>query len=257
MSHPNDNLLRAWASPDAVHLRDSASEGSTMAGHFAVFNTWTEIDSAYEGRFMERIAPGAFADTFAKRGDSIRVLYDHGSDPSIGNKPLGQIVSLSEDRTGAAYEVALFDTTYVSDLKPALAAGQLGASFRFSITGDDWRVPTRATQSNPDRLEERTITSVDLWEFGPVTFPAYADATAGLRSGTDHFLEMLHDPLFLARFADRVGPAVLERLITTVPADGGSVTPVDVPGDAGSEATPTILTGRLVATAQSELRKIK
>jgi len=35
---------------------------------------------------------------------------------------------------------------------------------------------------NPDALPERTIHEVELFEFGPVTFPAYAGATAGVRS---------------------------------------------------------------------------
>jgi hypothetical protein len=44
------------------------------------------------------------------------------------------------------------------------------------------------SESNPDGLPERTIKEARLMEFGPVTFPAYAGATAGVRSGTDDFL---------------------------------------------------------------------
>ena len=51
-----DNLVRARQGGDAMGMTDSAS-GRTMFGHFSVFNTWTEIDSAYEGRFMEKVAP--------------------------------------------------------------------------------------------------------------------------------------------------------------------------------------------------------
>jgi hypothetical protein len=40
-------------------------------------------------------------------------------------------------------------------------------------------------------LPERTITRAKVMEFGPVTFPANPDATAGMRSMTDHYYEQL------------------------------------------------------------------
>jgi HK97 family phage prohead protease len=172
-----------------------------------VFDTPTEINSAYEGRFMERIAPGAFMRTLAKQGDKVKVLYDHGQDPSIGNKPLGVVRSLREDTVGVAYEVGLFDnTSYVADLLPGLRAGAYGSSFRFRVVDDTIDDESVVTDWNPNGLPVRTVTDVDLYEFGPVTFPAYPDATAGVRSLTDTFADrLLRDPLFLARFTERAG----------------------------------------------------
>jgi HK97 family phage prohead protease len=188
-----------------------------MVGHFAVFNEWTEIKSAFEGNFLERIDPGAFTETFKARAGQIRVLYDHGADPMIGNKPLGTPTVLRSDRTGAYYEVELFDSSYVNDLKPAIRSGQLGASFRFKVTSEEWVSPDRATADNPSRLDERTITGAELYEFGPVTFPAYPSATAGMRSRTDEFVEhFLRDPTFVARFTERAGLATTERILATL-----------------------------------------
>ena len=219
MSHPTDNLVRAWIDPDATVLRaDSTGDGNTMVGHFAVFDQWTEIHSFFEGDFLERIAPGAFKDTFRSKAGQIRVLYEHGGDPQIGNKPLGTPEVLREDKTGAYYEVGLFDASYVNDLKPAIRAGALGASFRFKVTGEEWVTPSQASVDNPMKLDERTITAVELYEFGPVTFPAYADASAGLRSRTDEFIEhFLSDPQFVARFTERAGLATTERILATLP----------------------------------------
>jgi HK97 family phage prohead protease len=218
-----DGLVRAmWSEP--VELRaDAEGDGSLMVGHFAVFNEWTEINSALEGRFLERVAPEAFVDEFTSRADKIRVLYDHGADPSIGNKPLGKIEVLRSDKVGAYAEVRLFDAGYVNDLKPAIRAGQLGQSFRFQVLEDQWDMPKLTTRDNPNRLEERTIMKVRLHEFGPVTFPAYAGATVGLRSRTDEIMaRLVDDPLFFTRFVNRTSARQAATLLERLRAHGGS-----------------------------------
>jgi len=40
---------------------------------------------------------------------------------------------------------------------------------------------------NPDAIPERTILQTQVFEFGPVTFPAYEGASAGVRSLTDWY----------------------------------------------------------------------
>ena len=215
-----DNLIRAVFRADAIE-----SDGRTLFGHFAVFNSPTEINDAYEGRFMEQIAPGAFARTLNERAGQVKVLFNHGQDPSIGNKPLGSIRSVKEDSDGVAYEVDLFDdASYVKDLLPGLRAGAYGASFRFGVVAEKWG----KTEAG---MDSRTITDLNLYEFGPVTFPAYADATAGVRSMTGEFADrLLHDPLFLARFIERTGKSGTE-FITTL------ATPV-APGVEETKVTP-------------------
>lgn len=255
-----DNLCRSLAMPSAAQIR-TESDGNTLFGHFAVFDQWTRIDSQYEGTFLERIAPGAFADTLTNRGSSIRVLYDHGKDPSIGNKPLGVPMVLSEDRTGAYYEVQLFDTDYVNELRPALEAGQLGASFRFSVVAETWTTPTAPTAHNPDMLDERTITGAHLWEFGPVTFPAYDSATAGVRSSTDEFMRALSDPSFVVRLSDRLGPNVVEQMVESLPNDvrNDSNPSSSNPGSSadGNGRTLTSETVTLTSVALTELTRRK
>lgn len=181
---PRENIVRAVM--PGPELRDDGEDGRTLHGHFAVFDNWTEIDSIWEGNFLERIAPGAFKKTFAEQ--TPKVLYDHGQDPSIGNKPLGPIKSLSEDERGASYEVELLDTSYNRDLIPALRAGLLGASFRFRVMREDIDKEPGESDHNPKGLPERTIREAKVMEFGPVTFPAYKEATAGVRSLTDEYI---------------------------------------------------------------------
>ncbi len=218
---PVDNLIRSSApssSTIALRAADGGTDGRTLFGHFAVFDTWTEINSMFEGRFLERIGSGAFKDTFRDQKSQIRVIFQHGRDPHIGDKPLGAPDVLREDERGAYYESELFDAPYVNELIPALRAGQLGASFRFRVTKEEWVEPKRATDHNPERLPERTLRGVHHFEHGPVTWGAYSDATAGVRSGTDDFIEsLMTDPRFVARFTERAGLKVVEKILSTLP----------------------------------------
>jgi HK97 family phage prohead protease len=154
----------------------------TLFGHFAVTNTWTEIDSMFEGHFLERIAPGAMVRTIAQDRDRIRSLFQHGHDPQIGEKPLGPIETLREDERGGFFEVPLLDTSYNRDLVPGLEQGTYGASFRFRVTDEDMADRPARSSYNPEGLPERTIRELELFEVGPVTWPAYAEASAGVRS---------------------------------------------------------------------------
>lgn len=156
--------------------------GPVMNGHFSVFNEFTEIDSYFEGRFLERVSPGAYKKTFRENRANIKALFQHGQDPVIGDKPLGPIDDLREDATGAYYEVTLLDAPYVKDLEPGLREGLYGASFRFKAMRDDWNDEAERSAHNPEGLPERTLKELRVYEFGPVTFPAYPGATAGLRS---------------------------------------------------------------------------
>lgn len=218
--------IRALHEPGATSVRSAAADGTrTLFGHFAVWNQWAKIDSRREGKFMERVAPNAFDRTFAENGSRIRAIYDHGQDMQIQLKPLGAWRS-SADKHGQAYEIDLIRSDYNDGyIIPAAEAGLLGASFRFSVTEDGVAVerPMRATSWNPDRLPERTITDADVHEFGPTPFPAYDGPSAGVRSLTDDYIDrLLNDPLFVARFTERAGLSVVERILASLPADGPS-----------------------------------
>ena len=100
----------------------------------------------------------------------------------------------------------LFDTSYNRDLLPGLKAGVYGASMRMRVTGEEWNdAPTRS-EGNPEGIPERTITRMQVLEFGPVTFPANPGASAGVRSGTDEFYVRLRRGRRLPRSRARRGP---------------------------------------------------
>lgn len=201
MPAPTDDLFRG-VFDQSVELRaDSDTDGTTMFGHFALFDEWTEIDSWFEGRFMERLAPGSFKKTMRENRSAVRVTFDHGYDLQLNDKPLGPIDEIREDDLGAYYEVPLLDTDYNRDfilptLQGRLMSGEqrgsdglLGASFRFRVVREEWNEEPERSDHNPDAIPERTISEVRLFEFGPVVYPAYEGATAKVRSLTDHYIE--------------------------------------------------------------------
>ena len=199
---PKDNLFRGLQGVPIELRADSDTAGTTMFGHFTKFDVWNEIDSYFEGRFMERTVPNSFKKTINENLSRVKVQFNHGYDVYVGASVLGPIDVLREDSEGPYYEVPLLDTDYnrervLPQLQGRLMDGTmtgsvLGSSYRFRVTKEDWHEPAKASAFNPEKLPERTIREVSLYEFGPVVFPAQLEATAGVRSVslTDHFFEL-------------------------------------------------------------------
>lgn len=226
-------------------MRTGTDESApVLFGHFSKFNEWTEIDSVWEGRFMEQIVPGAFAKTIAENRSDMKVLFQHGMDPQIGDKPLGAIQELREDEQGPYYEVALLDAPYVrNDILPGLVAGLYGASFRFKVMREEFADKVKESKHNPEALPERTIKEARLFEFGPVTFPAYASATAGVRSLTD---EYIFDRL-------RTKPDRLRELIASVQAPSDDAEPVLTSPERREDDVPVVASPRRFANREEYL----
>ena len=190
------DLIRAIpAQRRPLELRADAEGEGTGLGRlvvrFSPFNVWYEVSSWFEGDFIERTLRGAFSKTMNESKGSIRALFDHGYDPTIGNKVLAPTDDLREDADTAVLEGDLFDTSYNRDLEPGLRAGVYGSSFRFRVVKEEWEDEPGPSDHNPKGLPERTITEVRLFEAGPVTFPANPAATAAVRSMTDAYYDRL------------------------------------------------------------------
>lgn len=185
----------------SLHRADDTSDGlGLLSVRFSPFDTWYEINSWWEGRFLERTVAGAFKKTAreAKRSDglfSTKMLFNHGMDFSIGDKILAVPNRFEEVRedgyNGPLIEGDLLDTSYNRDLEPGLRAGAYGSSFMFSVIRESWENEPDKSDHNPDGLPERTLQELRTFEAGPVTWPASPTATAGMRSrsGTDAWME--------------------------------------------------------------------
>jgi len=164
---PRDNLRRS------VEFRaEPSADGLTLDGYGATFGDWTEIHDR-GGSFMEQIAPGAFKRTIGQRTPVLQ--FDHGAHPLIGSIPLGRITSISEDNHGLRVRARLSDNWLVEPVRDAIRDGAVtGMSFRFRVISDQW--------DQRDGVDHRTISEVELFEVGPVVFPAYESTTVGVRS---------------------------------------------------------------------------
>lgn len=180
-----DDLYRAIL--PGAEIRDGADAGpAILVGHFSPFNQWAEINSRFEGHFLEKVEPGSFKKAFSDPFRSqIKVQFDHGED-FLGDQLLGLPTSLREDDYGAHYEVELFDGIPPL-LMSGLRKGAYGSSYHFRVLRQAMERNPKRSDFNPEGIPERTIKEVEVYEFGPVTWPAFTGATAGIRSMTDRF----------------------------------------------------------------------
>ena len=193
-----------------------SDDGLTLEGYAAVFNEWTDIVD-FEGVFRERIAPGAFKRTLGQRMPVLQ--FDHGQHPLIGSIPLGRITSITEDQRGLRVRARLSDNWLVEPVRDAIRDGAItGMSFRFRVVDDSW---TRAK----DNMAERTIREVELFEVGPVVFPAYEQTSVGVRSA--QVMRSLQDPQIRAEIARMMtfGTDLESLAVTDDPAESHSSEP--------------------------------
>jgi hypothetical protein len=163
---------------------------------------------------MERVQEGAFVDSFEVR--TPKITFNHGHDPELGDKLLGHPVKAYENDTGGVVEAPLFSGVppLVTD---GLRAGAYGSSFRFGVDEDDIVHKPATSDYNPEGLPERTIIKASVFEAGPVTFPAYANTTAGVRSLTDQFRPAAETVAEMAKNR----PGELARMIEEALKDAG------------------------------------
>ena len=239
---PRENLTRGM--PAGYELDEG--DGKTLIGQIAAPGEWAEIQSVSEGHFMEQNAPGAFSKTFAENA-GIRFLFQHGTDPEIGMRPIAVPRELHADGT---YRAELLD-----GIPPMIIDGlrkrQYGSSHTFSVVREDWNPRPKRSAYNPDALPERTIKEAKIREISVVTWPAYAGAFSGVRSMTDEVLldTLTADPVRLRELIDHIDP--------DAPSVGAAAQPHPEPERREAVAPPTIPTPERKSTVDYVTREEK
>lgn len=153
-----------------ITVEDRADKPSrTITGYAAVFNK----NSENFGWFIERIAPGAFADVL--QNDTV-ALFNH--DPNYPLARNGVNLTLTEDDFGLKYHFDAPNTTIGNDLLANIRSGVIKqSSFAFTVAEEKWE------EKDGKEPSIRTITKVKrLYDVSPVTYPAYPDTTVAARS---------------------------------------------------------------------------
>ncbi|WP_067986221.1 HK97 family phage prohead protease [Neptuniibacter pectenicola] len=159
-----------------VRMAEGDGEGDSsplkIIGYGSVFDSRSEN----LGGFREVIAPGAFDSVL---DDDVRALFNHDHNFVLGRTKSGTL-SLVVDEKGLRYEITPPDTQTVRDLliEPLRRNDIDQSSFAFSVArgGEEW-------DEDEDGVIVRTITKFSrLYDVSPVTFPAYPEAGAAVRS---------------------------------------------------------------------------
>lgn len=189
-------------------------DGLTLEGYAAVFESPTLIrERGVE--FREQIAPGAFARSLKARTPKLQ--FDHGQHPLVGSLPIGQVKEIREDGHGLYVKARLHDNWLTAPVRDAIASGSVdGMSFRFGVTdgGETW--------DRSGDLPTRTLTGVELYEIGPVVFPAYTDTAVAVRSRIDELPDDQRAEAldaFRSAFAEGVAPAADTETEGVAPAE--------------------------------------
>lgn len=157
----------------AYSLTDITTESGDavpqIRGHAAVFGQLSDD----LGGFREQVAAGAFHKTIAEA--DIRALFNHNPDYVLGRTRSGTL-SLVEDTAGLAVSITPPDTTYARDLLTSMQRGDVDQmSFGFRTVRDNWAQDTSGQTI-------RTLLEVRLYDVSLVTFPAYPQTDAAVRS---------------------------------------------------------------------------
>lgn len=156
-----------------VRMVETEDGRKLIRGYAAVFNARSQVLTEDGRTFREFIKPGAFQRSLMDA--DVRGLFNHDSKELLGRKGAGTL-RLFEDEHGLRYEIDPPDTTTGRDVVEMLRRGDLtGSSFGFAMIADNWT-------NDPDGMDLRELREVHLFDVGPVTFPAYTQASAAYRS---------------------------------------------------------------------------
>lgn len=163
--------------PTSSHVKTTyRSDGAAViVGYSAVFYTGkpgTQFELS-DG-IVERIREGAF-DRAIRDGHDARALYNHDADNLLGRVSSGTC-RLSVDKIGLKYEIKVDknDPDHQRVLAKIKRGDLNGSSFAFQ--------PIKVTWEDRDGISIRWIADLRLFDVGPVTYPAYAGTSTGLRS---------------------------------------------------------------------------
>ena len=151
-----------------------------ITGYGIVFYREGDPSTEYElwDGAVERVHPD-FRDRALLEKHDARCLFNHESAKVLG-RVASSTLTLTKDSVGLRYETPYDENdSDHRDVKAKMDRGDIdGSSFAFRATKVQW-------EQRDDGTEVRWLLDGDIFDVGPVTYPAYGGATAGIRAVTD------------------------------------------------------------------------
>jgi uncharacterized protein len=131
------------------------------------------------GWFIESISPGAFSRALSE-GQDVRCLFNHDPDNLLA-RTVNNTLRLEDSPAGLKFDADTDPTTTCGrDVPAMIGRGDVdGCSFSFTVRKDTWRDEYDAAGHYVNTY--RQIDDLDLYDVGPVTFPAYTATSVGVR----------------------------------------------------------------------------
>ena len=157
----------------SLQLRQFDNDSNDVEGVAAVFDREAEI-----GWFTEKIDRHAFDHTDMS---DVVLNFNHDNSLLLAGTRNGSL-QLQVTDEGLLQKASIIDTTQGRDVMKLVRSGLISSmSFAFSIAkgGEIW-------ETRSDGREYRTITDIDrIYDVSLVTFPAYPQTSAWMRSGDE------------------------------------------------------------------------
>ncbi len=170
-----------------------------IAGTAAVY----DVETVIADFFKEKIARGAFDRVLSEKPDVIGAP-NHDWTAVLGRTTSGTL-RLNETQKGLEYEIDINpDDQDAMNLYARVKRGDISqSSFAFTVRQEEWVYPEKGAKALPMRVVKEVE---KLFDVSPVTFPAYPQTTAAVRSR-----------------------------ISNIGGDGGDLTPTDQAASGGAE----------------------
>jgi HK97 family phage prohead protease len=196
---------------------DDAKPG--LEGYAAVFNQEYVLYEDTGMRWVETIKPGAFARVLKEKQD-VRCLFNHDPNQVLARTENGTLV-MAEDRKGLGYDAVLDSRTRVGqDVRCFVDRKDVtGCSFSFRVGTQLWREEEQ--DGGKMTVYTREIEEIsELYDVGPVTYPAYEGTSVGARS-------LMHQLRDISGIAPELRSRMLARAKRDKDEDGECNCPCD------------------------------
>lgn len=163
------------ATPPKIVGRASVFYDGTADTEYVLYPARMDGDRELCPALVERINPRAFNKALNEKQD-VRALFNHDPNLVLG-RTSSRTLYLSKSLRGLDYEIEPGKTTVAADVQEHIRRGDVtGSSFGFSV------LDQKFFHDEERGVDVREILSVDLFDCGPVSYPAYGATSAGMRA---------------------------------------------------------------------------